>query len=203
MKQTLLVLAAFLGLATAESAYNPIKSSVQILNTKNFEKQVTYNREKGISIVQFYKDNEANSKRDVGQYEKFGLEHKMMFRIGAVECNEFKSICDKEGVTEFPTYKIYPPIPAPAFTYDGGVDKELDTDKLKKMCYKYVGNRVIDITSANHETFKKENPNKPKMLLFTDKKSVPITYRALSTYFDVSLHQLLIALAENPRVRHG
>jgi hypothetical protein len=54
------------------------------------------------------------------------------------------------------------------------------------MVYKYVGNRVIDITDANHETFKKENAGKPKMLLFTDKKSVPITYRALSTYFDVS-----------------
>lgn len=54
------------------------------------------------------------------------------------------------------------------------------------MVYKYVGSRVIDITDANHETFKKENAGKPKMLLFTDKKSVPITYRALSTYFDVS-----------------
>jgi len=66
MKQTILVITALLGLANAESAYNPVKSSVQILNTKNFEKQVTYNREKGISIVQFYKDNDANSKRDVG-----------------------------------------------------------------------------------------------------------------------------------------
>ena len=66
MKQTIFVLAALLGLANAESAYNPTKSAVQILNTKNFEKQVTYNREKGISVVQFYKDNDANSKRDVG-----------------------------------------------------------------------------------------------------------------------------------------
>ena len=85
-----------------------------------------------------------------------------------------------------PTYKVYPPTPAPAFNYDGPVETELDTDKLKKMVYKYVGNRVIDITDANHETVKKENAGKPKMLLFTDKKSVPITYRALSTYFDVS-----------------
>ena len=59
------------------------------------------------------------------------------------------------------------------------------------MCYKYVGNKVIDITDANHDTFKKENAGKPKMLLFTDKKSVPITYRALSTYFDVSCLLLL------------
>ena len=41
--------------AAAESLYNPVKSSVTIYNPKNFEKQVTLNREKGISVVQFYK----------------------------------------------------------------------------------------------------------------------------------------------------
>jgi hypothetical protein len=52
MKQTLiLALTVFLGCVSAESAYNPVKSAVQILNNKNFEKQVTYNRDKGISIV--------------------------------------------------------------------------------------------------------------------------------------------------------
>lgn len=35
--------------------YNPLKSEVSIYNTVNFPKQVTNNREKGISIVQFYK----------------------------------------------------------------------------------------------------------------------------------------------------
>ena len=42
-------------LSSAESIYNPIKSSVTILNPKNFDKQVTLNREKGISVVQYYK----------------------------------------------------------------------------------------------------------------------------------------------------
>ena len=37
--------------------YNPIKSAVANYNTKNFEKQVTLNREKGISVVQFYKSS--------------------------------------------------------------------------------------------------------------------------------------------------
>jgi hypothetical protein len=33
---------------------------------------------------------EANSKRDQGQYEKFSIENKGMFRIGSVDCGEFK-----------------------------------------------------------------------------------------------------------------
>jgi hypothetical protein len=35
--------------------YNPLKSEVAIYNHQNFPKQVTNNREKGISIVQFYR----------------------------------------------------------------------------------------------------------------------------------------------------
>jgi hypothetical protein len=48
-------LAALFGFISAESMYNPLKSEVSIYNTVNFPKQVTNNREKGISIVQFYK----------------------------------------------------------------------------------------------------------------------------------------------------
>lgn len=40
---------------SADSMYNPLKSEVSIYNTQNFPKQVTSNREKGISIVQYYK----------------------------------------------------------------------------------------------------------------------------------------------------
>lgn len=55
------------------------------------------------------------------------------------------------------------------------------------MCFKHIGDRVIEITSTNHDVFKNDNPGKPKVLLFTDKAKTPIVYRALSTYFDVSL----------------
>ena len=37
--------------ALAEPMYNPVKSEVQNLNAINFPKQVTNNRDKGISIV--------------------------------------------------------------------------------------------------------------------------------------------------------
>ena len=46
--------------AEAEPFYNPTKSSVMNLNNKNFEKQVTLNRDKGISIVQYYKASGKN-----------------------------------------------------------------------------------------------------------------------------------------------
>lgn len=109
-----------------------------------------------------------------------------MFRIGSVNCDDFKQLCDKEEMTEFPSYKVYPPIPVPPFEVKQTSDS-LDTDTLKKACYRFVGNRVIDINSNNVKTFLEDNPSKPKMLLFTETKSAPMVYRALSTYFDKTL----------------
>ena len=62
-------------------------------------------------MFDFYAD--PNSTRDRGQFEKFAIEQKKMLRIGALDCEEFKSICDKEKVADFPTYRVYPPFPVP------------------------------------------------------------------------------------------
>ena len=53
---------------------------------------------------------------------------------------------------------------------------------------------MIDITVANHDVFKADNPGMPKVLLFTESKKAPIIFRALSTYFDVSNHSILANL---------
>jgi hypothetical protein len=126
-----------------------------------------------------------------------------MFRIGAIDCKEHKAICDKESITTYPTYKIYPQVPIPAFVSEQDNEKVVDTDALKKSAYKFIGNRVIDITSNNIDTFIADNPGKPKMLLFTETKSAPMIYRALSTYFDVSLILKLTMGLENSRVWTG
>jgi len=109
-----------------------------------------------------------------------------MLRIGAIDCDEFSQICEKEKISQFPTYRIYPPFPVPIQDHVA-IEKELDSDVIKKMALKHIGNRAIDITAANHDVFKSDNPGTPKVLLFTDKQKVPIVFRALSTYFDKTL----------------
>lgn len=50
--------------------------------------------------------------------EKFAEDNSGIFRTGSVDCDEWKSICDKEGVKEFPTIKMYPPFPVPVSDLD-------------------------------------------------------------------------------------
>jgi len=46
---------------------------------------------------------------------------------------------------------------------------------------------VIEITSANINTFINDSPSVPKAFLFTDKKGVPMIYKGLSVSFENKL----------------
>jgi thiol-disulfide isomerase/thioredoxin len=107
-----------------------------------------------------------------------------MFRITAIDCEQFGSVCTKEGVTKFPTFRVYPAFPAPTQDFD---ESPIDMDKLKKLAAKFVGNRVVEVNQNNFDTFVNDNPGKPKVLLFSDKKGVPLIFKALSSHFDKTL----------------
>jgi len=65
MKQVIIG-AAIMAFSSADSMYNSQKSETAIYNQQNFVKQVGNNREKGISIVQFYNSDEPASKAHQG-----------------------------------------------------------------------------------------------------------------------------------------
>jgi hypothetical protein len=41
-----------------------------------------------------------------------------VFKIGAIDCYKEWELCDKEKVTKFPTVRIYPQNPIPAFDHE-------------------------------------------------------------------------------------
>ena len=83
------------------------------------------------------------SKGVTGQYEIFAKENKGMFRISAIDCEEFGALCTKEAVTKFPTFRVYPAFPAPTQDYE---EPTVDFEKIKKMASRFVGSRVIEVT---------------------------------------------------------
>ena len=60
-KALVTIMGAFLmstiSVVTAKPLYDSVKSYVFVLNQKNFDAQVTKNRQKGITIVNFYKES--------------------------------------------------------------------------------------------------------------------------------------------------
>ena len=57
--------------------------------------------------------------------------------------------------------------------------------------------RVKEINATTHSRFVDDNPSVPKVLLFTEKKGIPLIYRALSIALDV-----IISLPTKKKTNH-
>ena len=102
-----------------ETLYDLNNSSVMNLNAKNFHNQITSNRSKNIvSIIHFYKPGDGKSRGLKISFEKFATEYNGMYKVTALNCQLFMDICEKNEVKEFPSFKVYPPIPAPIMDYE-------------------------------------------------------------------------------------
>ena len=112
---SILVVLGLVSFATSKGIYDPVKSYVTVLNSKNFGSQIDNNRAKGISIVHYYKEGgmynvihlrnfyfisywwnliiflshiDGHSKTLAGGFENFAKENKGMWRMGAVDCDD-------------------------------------------------------------------------------------------------------------------
>lgn len=180
----MIFLVAFLAtIVICEDLYGS-NSPVNLLNRMNFDKRVTNNRKKGITIVHFYSAEDAHSAAIRDEYESFTKDNMGMYNLGAINCDDNYDVCEKEGVTEFPVFRIYPQFPLQTQDLK---DDNFNMKRLKKRASKFIQDKVIEITSVNHDTFIKDNPGKAKVLLFTDKKGVPTIYKALSYNFEKTL----------------
>jgi thioredoxin-like negative regulator of GroEL len=172
----------------SKDLYSNTLSNVINLNKKNFDTQITSNRAKNVvSLVHYYTPNDGKSQDYKTEIEKLSVEYDGMFKITAMNCQEFKDFCEKASVREFPTLKVYPPLPAPTFDYEGKVE----TSALVSYLGKFVENKTNELNNNNIDTFVNNNPNLPKCLLFTDKKGVPLIFKALALAFDVTLDLIL------------
>jgi len=182
----ILFVALLLVLSLSERLYSDTKSKVIMLTGLNFNKWVTSVRSKGISIVHFYQKYDDLSKSKIlREFGSLSEELNGIAFFGAVSCDDESAICEKEGITKYPTVRIYPRSPIPTMDF---VENEYSIEEIKKSALRTIEGNTIEITQTNIETFLKDNPTKPKVLYFTDKpKGVPVTIKALSQSFEKTI----------------
>jgi hypothetical protein len=173
-----------LALSNSKELYDSNNSNVINLNKKNFDTQITSNRSKKIvSIVHYYTFDDSKSTGYKIEFEKLANDHDGMFKVGAMNCQEFRDICEKHEIREFPTFKVYPPLPAPVMNYEG----KIEAGSLVSYMGRFVDNNTVEVNNNNLDSFLTTNPNLPKCFLFTDKKGIPLLYKALSVAFQKKL----------------
>ena len=165
-----------------DEIYDPGRSTLINLNPMNFDTQITNNRAKQIAFVHFYSpdDNQSDKLKDI--FIKLDAEYSGMFKLAGLNCKKYKDLCNKQSVNEFPTYKIYPPLPAPIMKYEG----KLDEKHIISYLGSFVVNKVQELNNNNFDDFINNKANIPKILLFSNKKNIPLIFKRLSVEFEVS-----------------
>ena len=184
MKRTCIITFLFSILAYIVNSvplYSSQTSNIVNLNPKNFDTQILHSRAKNtISFVHFYTRSDGKSNTYKKEIEEMSSEYDGLFKYAAIDCAEFHELCKKQDVKEYPTFKIYPPLPAPVFPYEG----EIKSKSIITSLGRFVESKVQEVHSGNFDTFSTENSNLPKAYLFTDKPGVPLIFKVLSVQFD-------------------
>lgn len=113
--KTTIILVLLLSVVLAKPIYDFKKSYITNLTPFNFNDQVYKYRQNThyVSVVQFYKYSDGFSLGFAPEMDKWINQYRGVFKTGAVDCDEHPALCEKEGITKFPTIRILPPNPIP------------------------------------------------------------------------------------------
>lgn len=167
----------------ADHLYSSMDGSVVPLKSSNWSSQVVKGRTHGkVIIVHFFKSGDGQSYEFSQNFKAQAEKTKGIFKWAGLNCGTHADLCNKEGITEFPTVKIYPPIPIPPFVPQ---EAGLDAKKIAAWASGYVPNNVVRVTDDNMNGILNSNPSVPKVLLISNKDKIPLLWKAISNAFKV------------------
>lgn len=177
MRWLLLSALATPSLTAAKLVIEAMEHDIMQIQASTFDGIISKFRDSSIASLWFFNDDNKEDEKFLDEYNKVAGEMKGMAKVCAISCKEYSVFCEKQGVKETPTVMIYPPNPVPAFKIDGKLEGKAVFNKLAK----FMPDQTERITKDNLDKFLTTEVTKPKALLFSNKKSVPLIWKALSS----------------------
>lgn len=183
-RRTATLLAAATGVLGKKTEIDAMRHDVSQVYEHNFNNVISATQPLTVSAVLYFRSNNPKHAELIdGAYNEVAKKTKKMLKVTAYDCDlpAGKKHCDRVGVSgSEPHLQIYPKSPRPAFKYEG----EMTEDAILKLLYKLIpSENVVMINDVKtFEEFKKKNPTKTKVILFSpDKKKPPTMWKGLST----------------------
>lgn len=163
----------------AKVRIDAMEHDIQLLTAQNFDGVVSKFRDSSVSAVWYFNEDKKEDAAFVDEYNKVAGDFKGMAKIAALSCSDFSVFCKKQGIAtaETPVVMIYPPNPIPAFKFDG----KLESKAIGAKVARFMPDMTVALTADNADAFLTTDPTKPKVILFSNKKSPPLILKALSS----------------------
>jgi len=130
-----------------------------------------------IYVVHFHGANDGESYDFSQKFVDSAEKVNGILQYAFVNCSDQKALCKKHAPKDLPALKVYPPTPMPAVVFP------LDIKKAVNKALRYIPNFTTALNDDNYLKFINTNPTVPKALFFSNKKSVPLAFKALSSSF--------------------
>jgi len=186
------IVAVLLATVVACSAFYENSEDVVELTEKNFAANVIGSDH--VWVVEFFAPWCGHCKHFAPEYSRAAKNLHGIVHVGAVNCDNEKQLCGAFGIQGFPTVKIFPwsTVPSPNGE-PGQVTKEpvdyngqRSASSLARAAIDMIPNFVHKVDAKAEEKFLGNSLG--KVLLFTDKKSVPTLFKALALEYRNRLH---------------
>jgi hypothetical protein len=154
-----------------------MQHDIQPITEKNFDGVIGKFRADSIAAIWYYNDDNKEDEKFLNEYNNVAKELKGMAKVTAMNCKTNKKFCDKNEVKSTPVIQMYPVFPAPAYLYNGKMEKAAIAGKISKM----IPDLSTKLTMENVDSWLSSDANKPKMIIFSNKKNPPTILKALSS----------------------
>jgi len=172
-----LSLLLLVGGASAGFKIEAMQHDIQQITEKNFDGIIGKFRDFSATALWFFKDDNAEDKTFLEEYNKVAKELKGMAKVCAINCNDWPKFCTKNNVKTTPSIMMYPINPFPSFMYEGKMEVKAISAKLSKM----IPDQSTRITKDNVDAWLTSDASKPKVIVFSNKKTPPTMLKALSS----------------------
>lgn len=165
----------------------------------NLNQIFQFYRRREIWTILFYKPGDEESKKLKDEYRTLAEKMYGIIKVGAVDCSEDEELCEEFSVYQVPTLMIF----QESYSDDGEkYTGEMNWKSISRAATKMMQSFVSIVTSDNYEQFVQRDPSKYKVLLFTERKTTPPIYKALSKQYKDKLLMGEVRSSEAQLVRH-
>ena len=150
-----------------------------------------YNRRE-IWFVFFYKPNNSDLEKNVEMWKSLAEKSYGIYKIAAISCKKDEEICEEFGIHRAPMFMYFPEGTGSEEIYKG--------KKTPEDIFRFGSTRmqsfVRNVNSENYGDFINENSHMHKVILFTQRKTTPPLFKALSKHFKGKIDFALIRQSE-------
>lgn len=136
-------------------------------------------RRREIWFVFFYKPNNSDLEKNVEMWKTLAEKTYGIFKIGAISCKKDEEICEEFNIHKTPLFLYFPEGTGTEEVYKG----KKTVDDFFKFGSQRMQSFVRVINSNNYGDFINENNHMHKAVLFTQRKTTPPLFKALSKHF--------------------